>query len=164
MRNESGITFFELMTVLAVLAIMASIAVPGFINWLPRYRMRAAADELLSTMWMAQKRAVTENANVAVAFDFAGEAYLAFIDNGASPDDGIRQADETLIKNGQMPAGIDLQRGGSDPLATVFHFNRRGFPQDLSAAPPAPCGGNVTVTNGAIERTINLTLAGSASM
>ncbi len=167
MRNESGITFIELMVVLGILAIMASIAVPSFIGWLPNYRMRSAADELLSTMWMAQKRAVSENANVAVTFDFANEAYLVFIDDGASPDDGIRQADEKIIKSGQMPPGIDLLDGdenGNFPLSTIFHFNRRGFPFDLSVAPAAAQGGNVTVTNGSRAQTINLTLAGSSSL
>ncbi len=74
MQKDSGVTLFELMTVIAIIAIIAilsSIALPGFMRWLPNYRMRSAADELLSTLWLLQKRAVRENADVAIDFVFA---------------------------------------------------------------------------------------------
>mgnify|MGYP001828181416 CR=1 FL=1 len=38
MRNESGFTLFELMVVLGIMAILASVAVPGFLGWLPSHR------------------------------------------------------------------------------------------------------------------------------
>jgi Tfp pilus assembly protein FimT len=45
-----GCNIFELMTVLGIMAIAASIAVPNFIGWLPNYRIRSAADEVLSAL------------------------------------------------------------------------------------------------------------------
>jgi len=157
MRNNSGITIIELMVVIGILAILAGIAIPGFIGWLPNYRLRSAADEVQSTLQNAKLRAIRENDIVGVRFNFNTESYRAFIDNGAGvggiPDDGFQNGDEVTIENGQMPAGIDLQNSG---LGRVVRFDSRGFPTNTS--------GDVTVTNGTRTQTITLTLGGSSSI
>jgi prepilin-type N-terminal cleavage/methylation domain-containing protein len=158
MRNNSGMTIIELMVVIGILAILAGIAIPGFIGWLPNYRLRSAADEVQSTLQNARLRAVRENAIVSVNFDTTTnhERYLAFVDNDAWPNAGagIQNAGEVTVKSGQMPAGIDLQTANFNGLAFV-QFNSRGFPN---------FGGNVVVTNGTRSETINLTLGGSSSI
>jgi prepilin-type N-terminal cleavage/methylation domain-containing protein len=152
MRNNSGMTIIELMVVIGILAILAGIAIPGFIGWLPNYRLRSASDDLQSTLQNAKLRAIRENAIVRVNFDFGNDTYVAFIDNGANADNGIQEADEVMIKNGQMPAGIDLQDSG---LGGAVRFTRRGFP-DVS--------GDITIDNGNRTQTVNLTLGGSSSI
>ncbi len=154
MRNDSGVTFFELMTVIGIIAILTSIAVPNIVGWLPNYRMSSAADKLLSTMWLAQKRAVRENADVAVDFDFANDSYVVCVVNS---DNGNCDAGEQIVKNVQMPGGIDLV---FVDLAN-FQFDRRGFPTDI---PNNPVSGSVSVSNGETILTINMTLAGSCSI
>jgi prepilin-type N-terminal cleavage/methylation domain-containing protein len=157
MRNDSGFTLFELMVVVGIMAILASVAIPGFIGWLPKYRMRSAADDVLSTLQQAKLRAVRENAIVSVRFFFPdNDRYISFVDNGANPGDKWPQGDETTVKSGRMPAGIDLQSAAFGALAEpVVQFFPRGFPN---------AGGNIVVANGTATRTINLTLGGSASI
>ena len=152
MRNNSGMTIIELMVVIGILAILAGIAIPGFIGWLPNYRLRSASDDVQSTLQNAKLRAIRENAIVRVNFDFGNDTYVAFIDNGANADNGTQEADEVTIKNGQMPAGIDLQDSG---LGGAVRFTRRGFP-DVS--------GDITIDNGDRTQTISLTLGGSSSI
>ena len=152
MRNDAGLTIIELMVVIGILAILAGIAIPGFLGWLPNYRMRSAADEVYSVLQNARLRAVGENAIVRVNFDFANDSYQAFVDNGANADNGTQEADELTIKNGRMPAGIDLQNPVVNPLGAAIRFNRRGFP-DVS--------GDIVIANNTGSRTINLTLGGS---
>ena len=140
------------MVVIGILAILAGIAIPGFLGWLPNYRMRSAADEVYSVLQNARLRAVRENAIVRVNFNFANDSYLAFVDNGANADNGTQEADELTIKNGRMPAGIDLQNPIVNPLGAAIRFNRRGFPD---------VGGDIVVANSTGSRTVNLTLGGS---
>jgi prepilin-type N-terminal cleavage/methylation domain-containing protein len=155
MRRESGLTLFELMVVIGIMAVMASIAVPGVIGWLPGYRMRSGADELRTTLQLAKMRAVRENAIVAVTFNFTNDSYVAFVDNSG---DGIQNGIERTVKTGRMPQGIDLQDSG---LGALVMFDRRGFPTTDGVN---PLSGNVVVSNGSGTQTINLTLAGSASI
>ena len=146
MRNDSGITFFELMVVVGIISILAGLAIPGFFNWLPQYRMRSAADDVLSALQYAKLRAIRENDIVSVTFNTANDSYLVFLDSGT-------------VKSGRMPTGIDLQSPGFslDPVSgqPVVRFTRRGFPD---------ASGNIVVANGTATRNINLTLGGSTSI
>jgi prepilin-type N-terminal cleavage/methylation domain-containing protein len=154
MHKDSGFTIFELMTVLAIIAILCSIALPAFMSWLPNYRMRSGADELLSVLWLAQKRAARENADVTIDFDFANDSYVACLVN---TDNGTCDPGEQIVSSVQMPPGIDL----ADVDLGNFQFDRRGFPTDVANN---PVSGNLTVSNDTKTRTINLTLAGSISI
>ena len=154
MKKDAGFTIFELMTVVAVIAILSSIALPAFMDWLPKYRMRSAADELLSILWLAQKRATRENADVAIDFDFANDSYVVCL---VDSDNGTCDAGETIIESARMHPTIDLE----DVDLGNFQFDRRGFPTNVANT---PVSGNLTLTNESQTRTINLTLAGSLSM
>ena len=152
MNKKAGFTLTELMVVIAILALLAAFGIPNFMAWLPKHKLNSAADELVSTLQLSKLRAIREHTNVAVTFDFVNNTYLAFLDNGANPGNGIREADEIIIKTGRMPAGIDLQNTG---LGALVQFNRRGFP-DVS--------GNIAVSHTSGARVINLTLAGSVNI
>ena len=155
MRNTSGFTIQELMTVIAIIAIMASFAIPNVIGWLPNYRMRSAADEMLSVMWLAKKRAVRENDFVSVEYNFGENTYRIFLDNAPPPlsGNGILDAGEITLRNWTpLPPSVDLQ---DVTLGNVVTFDRRGFPTSA---------GNIRVANGVNFQTIQLTLGGAASV
>jgi Tfp pilus assembly protein FimT len=153
-QKDSGVILFELMTVVAIIAILSSIALPGFMSWLPNYRLRSASDELLSILWLSQKRAARENADVAIDFDFVNDSYVVCI---VSSDNGTCDPGEQIVKRARMNPGIDLE----DVDLGNFQFDRRGFPTDVANN---PVSGNLTISNGTQTRTINLTLAGSISI
>ena len=52
-RKQAGISIVEVMTVIAVIAILCAIAVPGYIGWLPTYRLSTAARDVLSDLEFA---------------------------------------------------------------------------------------------------------------
>jgi Tfp pilus assembly protein FimT len=158
MRNDSGLTIVELMTVIGIILIVISFAVPSIVGWLPNHRMSSAADELLSAMWLAQKRAIRENGDVAIDFNFANDSYVVCV---VTSDNGTCDAGEQIVKSVQIPEGIDLvQEAGPDPLGN-FQFDRRGFPADVANN---PVSGSVRVSNGETSLTINMTLAGSCAI
>ena len=59
--NKKGVTLIELIIVFVIIAIMAAFIVPGIGSWLPRYRLRSATRDIISTMRTAQVRAVSNN-------------------------------------------------------------------------------------------------------
>ena len=66
MRSQRGFTLIELMVVLAVIAILAMIGIPGFQTILQNSRMTSATNSLLSALQYARSEAVTQRAAVTV--------------------------------------------------------------------------------------------------
>ena len=50
MRKQSGFTLAELMLCLGIVAILAAIAVPNFVTWLPKRRLQSAASQVQSAI------------------------------------------------------------------------------------------------------------------
>ena len=92
---------------IAVVAILASLAIPSFLAWLPNYRLRSGAEEIQSTLQFARLTAIKENATVKVEFNTANETYQASVQKPLEP--------ARIFRKGRMPAGVDI--------FSVFIFN-----------------------------------------
>ena len=69
MINHKGITLIELIVVMVIIAIGAVLLVPNIGAWLPNYRLRSGTRDVVSTLRMAQMKAVSTNMPYGVAFD-----------------------------------------------------------------------------------------------
>jgi len=67
--KKDGFTLIELLVAIAVLAILASIAIPVFSRWLPNLRLKSAARDVYSNLQLAKMGAVKANADWAIYFD-----------------------------------------------------------------------------------------------
>ena len=67
-----GFTLIELMIVITIMGIIASIAIPAFSTWLPEYRLRAAAMDLFSNMQFAKRVAIKTNEKCTLVFNTEG--------------------------------------------------------------------------------------------
>jgi len=68
MSRNSGFTLIEMMIVIAVIGILVSISTPAVISWLPNYRLRSAANDLVSNFQKAKLEAVKRNTDVLINF------------------------------------------------------------------------------------------------
>jgi len=84
MQKQTGFTIVELIITIALISIITAIAIPNFISWLPNYRLRSAAQDLLSNFQKAKLAAVKGNVNVAVCFKSDNSGYTAFVDTNAN--------------------------------------------------------------------------------
>lgn len=135
--SSSGFTMIEAMIVVAVIGIMAGIAMPGFIGWLPNYRLRSDARDVVSCLQEMKLRAVSENSNVVVIFDLPGGTYQSFVDDGVdgggNPNPNEKDSSEIVLKNGVLYETVQFlsstfNSSTSDPLNCYFGFNSRGLP------------------------------------
>jgi type II secretory pathway pseudopilin PulG len=114
LRKNAGFSLTELMVIIGIMGIMAGIAMPNLIGWLPKYRMGSAAREILGTLEFARLTAVKRNVATLVTLDYAND--LVRVTVGA-----------TTVRTIRMPAGIDLKEPASPSLGASFNFNGQGM-------------------------------------
>jgi len=123
MKKERGVSFLELLVVLAVIAVVGAIVTPNFIRWRNNAKMRDAVDNLMADLEMAKLSAVKENNFVAVLFD--PEGYQVFVDKA---NFWVRDVDERLLRDRRLPAGVTFDFGHENWGFTNnrTRFNSRG--------------------------------------
>jgi len=131
MQKNSGFTLFEILTVIAIIGIMAAIAVPNMIGWRSDANFRGTVQNLKGDLNSAKMMAVRENAFVVV--NFFANRYEVFVDNGsgANAENWTRDSDERRLANRVLPTGITIDLGATDFTGDRTRFNRRGLPQNL---------------------------------
>lgn len=98
--NRNGITLIELVVVIVIIAIGAVLMAPNIGAWLPNYRLRSATRDIVSTMRVAQIKAVSNNIQYGVAFNSASKEYRLYY-----------QSTGGLVQEGpinQLPTGIQF--------------------------------------------------------
>ena len=152
-HRQAGFTMLELMIVIAVIAILTAIAVPNIIDWLPNYRLKSAARDLLSNMQKARMEAVSRNTDVVVTFDGSvnpgfyffdtdkGENRVDFSSYGSGVDYGTGNA--ALNWNGDnctQAASITFNSRGTSNSKTVYIQNQNN---DICYAITARSSGSI---------------------
>ena len=84
MRKNSGFTLIELMVTIAIIAIVSAIAIPGYMSWLPNYRLKSAVLDLEGNIQRTRLQAIKYNQTWAVLFDQANGIYYVCSDPGVN--------------------------------------------------------------------------------
>jgi prepilin-type N-terminal cleavage/methylation domain-containing protein len=146
--NKKGVTLIELIVVMVIIGIGAVLFAPNIGAWLPNYRLRSAARDVVSTMRTAQVRAVSNNMAYRVSFTQVPPSYVLQYQNtlGAFVTEG---AIETL-PTGISISAINLTTGNNavfNPNSTsssgsLTLRNSRGTERRLTLTPST---GRVTI-------------------
>jgi type IV fimbrial biogenesis protein FimT len=127
-KREQGFTLLELMTALAVAAVLIAVGVPQLRDLTIQQRITGAAQDLHVDLALARNEAVTRATNVTVcpSTDLAtctndgwGNGRLTFIDANAN---GVVDVGELVVKQSQpLPMGLT-----AIPAVGFVTFNSRG--------------------------------------
>ncbi len=117
-RVERGFSLIELTVTMAVIGLMAMIGLPTMQEWLERYRVRTAAQEIAAAIQLQRMRAVSQNTDFSIDFDVGAGTYALY---QGSPSCG------TLLdpQARNLPMGV-VYSGEDDPVdmpddELVFH-------------------------------------------
>jgi prepilin-type N-terminal cleavage/methylation domain-containing protein len=105
-RNNSGFTLIEVLTIMLVVAVLASVGLPGMTRMLEGNRLSSNTNRLVSSLYAARSEAVKRNISTVIctrntAGDACGGAdakrkdgWIVFVDTDG---DGVRDANEDLL-------------------------------------------------------------------
>ncbi len=98
--NKKGVTLIELIVIMVIIGILAAFFAPNIGAWLPNYRLRSAARDIVSTMRTAQIKAVSTNTRYRVRFTLPA-SYILEYENppGTWVGEGVTQ---------NFPSGITI--------------------------------------------------------
>jgi hypothetical protein len=108
------------------------------------------------TFQLARVAAVNKNSTVSMVFNPGANSCIAFLDNGegagGAPNDGLRNGTERLVREVDLPGGVDLK---NPTFGSLIQFNNRGMPN---------AGGDVVVENSTTSKTVRVFLSGKSNI
>ena len=118
MKQTSGFTILELLTVVAIVGILSAIAIPNVISWRNNASFRGGVNTLSTDLAVAKQTAIRLNLPVVTLFTATG--YIIFVDDGTGTTDtdgngildgfgnGSRDGSETLVLQREIPPGMNI--------------------------------------------------------
>jgi len=160
----AGVGLPELMTVLAVAAILAALALPDMGAFLRAQRLKVATGDLFGSIGMARAQALARNAMVQVTprdplgADWS-RGWTVFVDRD---DDGRPGAgDEILFEHAPVAGGIAIGFAFS-AAAAPFYIAYNGAGRSTSNTSAAARFGTLSLFQGGAIRRIKINMLGRA--
>ena len=127
MRKNSGFTTYELMVTIAIMAVIAAITMPPYLEWYRGSRLRSAVSSFTVDLEMAKTEAIRENDSVVI--QFFPRSYQVFVDS----NDDWNSSGENILLNRDLPPSVSIDTASlSLPVVNdKVRFNSRGLPADI---------------------------------
>lgn len=133
-RRARGFTIIEIMVVVAILGVLASLAAPSFGPVIERWRVRDAAESLQSALFYARSEAIKNGGNVtllrtpngdgctnATATTQWGCGWTVFVDTN---NNGVQNTGEATLKIVPAPTRVEINLASSNGYITIDRWGQ----------------------------------------
>ncbi|MFL6593696.1 MAG: Tfp pilus assembly protein FimT/FimU [Luteimonas sp.] len=170
---SAGFTLIELMVTLGVLAIVLVAAAPSFADFLDRYRLRGAVDDVVSLISDARAASVKTDRDVNLSFGGASTTAWCLGANAAVDPAGgnpasaavacdCTDASQCLVGGERMAIAVGQEgQVAVDSLATAINFNSK---LGLKTNPMNPSVATFTSPRGTYDLQLTVNVLGQASV
>ena len=138
--NRSGLTLVELVTVLAITAVLGAMVVPRYGNAISRYRVDAAARRVAADLAFAQSRARALSTSRSVTFNVNAGTYLL------NSESGFNGASTYAVDLTTDPYYVSIGTANFGGTGTIT-FNGFGFPASA---------GTIQISSGSASRIVSV--------
>lgn len=131
--SSAGFTAIELMVAVAIIAVLAALATPGFAEVIERYRLRRTSDEMTATIFLARTEALRRGGKVTLRkASLPGCASKELNDwscgwqiDADADDDGRSGPAVITVQSWPAPQRVEVTMHAAQP-SSQFEVNRWG--------------------------------------
>ena len=130
-HGERGFSLVELLIVVAIVALMAGVALPGIAQYIRNYKIRGAAQEVTGELQAARSKAIMSNTNAGVSFVVVDADSYRFVQEDLTGDEAFGPLKD-------LPGGLTFVVATAAGSGPSLRFNRLGGycnPAGSSCAP-----------------------------
>lgn len=135
--GQSGLTIIELMVVVAVVAVLITLAAPSMRAMIAAQRVKSINAELVTDLQFARSEAARRNRDVYVSFNPAASCYVIYVTANTGSCDCSRaivctsEVSREEIKTVRLAAANGVALSASGPSSTLLRFEAQsGRQQD----------------------------------
>jgi prepilin-type N-terminal cleavage/methylation domain-containing protein len=137
----AGFSLVEMITVMAIIMIMAAVMLPPLANYVRLYRIRAATNQVAGAISAARMKAISKNVNLGVTFAVIGnQSYRIVVEDDLDPQTAPDWR-TIAAENWGTVLGMPAQAGPIETLPLGIEFDD---PLNCPGAPGPVVGGPET--------------------
>jgi prepilin-type N-terminal cleavage/methylation domain-containing protein len=160
-KDQEGFTIIELLTVMAMLCLLAAIGIPAVRSFSGSADIRAAVAQVRADVWLARQRAIATSEPHSLFFNVTDNTYTVFRDDGdgtaANAANGQIDSGEEVLVVRTLQNGFNLTNVNLDPTNAVI-LMPRGMLKTGTA------GGQLTIGGAHVSRTLLIRASGQCRM
>lgn len=138
LEREWGLTIVELMVTIAVLAILAAIAAPSFVNLIRENQAASVSNELLGAVQLARGEAIKRMKDVDVSLSIGENGWTAEVAEGATTIRSINHEVGTIEIGGDATITFDYLgrvKDLDDHILSLSHSSDSSIARSLIVEP-----------------------------
>lgn len=142
-RQEVGVTLIELLVVVVCIGVLAHLALPAFDDYLHRYRLKSAVEDIYGLMVIARTEGVIRDQNLSVSMQPGSEPWCMGV--APAPACDCVQEMSCTLKVGEVEVRQVLTGSDYRGVAIASNFPTSGAGPTFSRIRGHTPGGTVTV-------------------